>query len=790
MSPAKPTSQSAAELIRAPSKPRSGSPARSSDQPWQVVSIGGRSKPPFDVVESKLRVPPVRPGTVSRVALVNRLRTTTSTPVAIIAAPAGYGKTTLLAQWATRDPRPFGWVTLDERDDDPLILLRHVAVAIDRVEPLSAVTFESLRVPGGSVWSAALPRLASAVSSVDRQFVLVLDDADRVSSKESVEAIALLVEQVGAGSMLVLSGRTPPPIGMARLRAGARLLEIGSDSLAMSRREAALLLRTTASELTGDDVAELVSRTEGWPAGLYLGALAVRQNGHPATGPAVVGDDRNLAEYLRAEHLDRLPAGERAFLRRSAVLDRMSGPLCDAVLETSGSGVRLESMARANMFVVPLDGTGRWYRYHGLLRDLLRRELEEQEPVAVAGLNRRAADWFEEHGDSESALDPAAQAGDMARVARILAEIALPVYQRGRISDVEGWLDRFTDRGHLELHPELAVLGGWMHAVRGRSADARRWLDAAQRGSSAGTDGGLRVAVLRSAMCGEGVGRMLYDAQAAVAGLPPDTQWCAMALALLGVAYSLAGDDDQAESILAEASAAAEAAGATDIAVLALGERALLAERHGDDAVADGLAAIGRSLVNDARLEGYSTSAVALAVSARAMLRHGRWDQARSDLAAAEEACGSLTSALPWLAVQARLEIARAHVALRDADRARAMLDAAVVILDRCPGLGVLPARAQRLREEIEDIPEAGDATGSGLTGAELRLLPLLATHLSFREIGERLFVSRNTIKTQAISVYRKLGVTSRSGAIARAQELGLVDAAAPSASTTVTAGR
>jgi LuxR family maltose regulon positive regulatory protein len=790
MSPAKPTSQSAAEVIRAPSKSRNGSTARSADPQWQVVSIGGRPKPPFDVVDSKLRVPPVRPGTVSRVALVNRLRTTTTTPVAIIAAPAGYGKTTLLAQWAARDPRPFGWVTLDERDDDPLVLLRHVAVAIDRLEPLSAVTFEALRVSGGSVWSAALPRLASAISSVDRRFVLVLDDADRVSSKESVEALALLVEQVGAGSMLVLSGRTPPPIGIARLRAGGELLEIGADALAMSRREAMLLLRATGGELTGDDAAELVTRTEGWPAGLYLGALAVQQNGHRGTGPAVAGDDRNLAEYLRAEHLDRLAERERAFLRRSAVLDRMSGPLCDAVLETTGSGARLESMARANMFVVPLDGTGRWYRYHGLLRDLLRRELEEQDPEVVAGLNRRAADWFENHGDPESALDPAAQAGDMARVARILAEIALPVYQHGRIADVERWLERFTDRGHLELYPELAVLGGWMHAARGRSADTRRWLDAAQRGASADTETGLRVAVLRSAMCGEGVGRMLYDAQSAVAGLEPGTQWRAMALALLGVAYKLAGDDDQAESILAEATAAGEAAGATDVAVLALGERALLAERNGEDAVADGLAAIGRSLVKDARLDGYATSAVALAVSARAMLRHGRWEQARSDLATAEEACESLTGALPWLAVQVRLEIARAHVALRDADSARAHLAAAVRILDHCPGLGVLPARAEQLRGEIEAIPEMGDATGSGLTGAELRLLPLLATHLSFREIGERLFVSRNTIKTQAISVYRKLGVTSRSGAIARAQELGLVDAAAPSASPAVTAGR
>ncbi|MGN6379645.1 MAG: AAA family ATPase [Gaiellales bacterium] len=792
MSPTKPTSHSAVELMPAPSATRAGAASGlpSADPPWQVIEIGGPPKPPFDFVESKVRVPPVRPGTVSRVALVNRLRTTTSTPVAVITAPAGYGKTTLLAQWAARDPRPFAWVSLDERDNDPVALLRHVAVAIDRVAPLSEATLEALRAPGRSVWTSAVPRLASAIAAIERPFVLVLDEVEWVRSKESVDTVALLVDQVADGSMLVLAGRALPAVGVARLRAGGRVLEIESETLAMSRREATLLLRATGAELTGEDVSELVARTEGWPVGLYLGALALQRHGH-ASHPPVSGDERSLAEYLRSEHLARLSADELSFVRRTAVLDRMSGPLCDAVLETTGSAGRLEAMERSSKFVVPLDGSGRWYRYHGLLRDLLLRELDEHEPDASSRLNTRAADWFEAHDDAESALEPAARSGDVARVARILAEIALPVCHSGRMSEVERWLEVFPGQSDLAQHPSVAALGAWMHAVRGRPAEARRWLAAAEAGAAAGgpPEGRLRVAVVRAALCEHGLDRMLDDAEAAAAGLPAGDQWRALALTLKGVAHALTGDGEHADVELAEAADAADATGAADVGAVALAERALLAAGRGDDATAEMLVSRGRKLVKDGRLDDYSTSALGLAESARALLRHARWDQARSDLEAAERLFGSLNDGLPWLALQARLEAARAYVTLRDADRARALLEEVDQALNRFPGLGGLSARAERVREEIAAIPEPADATGSGLTGAELRLLPLLATHLSFREIGERLFVSRNTIKTQAISVYRKLGVTSRSGAIARAHELGLVDAAAPSASSPAAAG-
>jgi LuxR family transcriptional regulator, maltose regulon positive regulatory protein len=732
-------------------------------------AAGEPHPPPFDVMESKVRIPTAPPGAVTRVALVNRLRTAT-TPIAVVTAPAGYGKTTLLGQWAGRDPRPFAWMTADERDDDPVVLLRHIAVALDRVEPVGACVLDALRVPRQSVWSAALPRLASALMGCDRPFVLVLDEADRVTSRESVEALAVLADHLPPESMLVLSGRGAPAIGVPRLRAGGRITELGADDLVMSRREAVLMLRELSLDVEGDRAAELVERTEGWPAGIYLTAVARR------------GDDSGVDEYLRTEHLSRLAPDMREFLRRTSVLQRMTGRLCDAVLDTSGSGVRLAELGRANLFILPLDRSGLWYRHHRLLRALLRRELAEHEPEIVPLLQRRAATWFEENGDAEAALEPALESGDTSRVAHLLAAGALPAYQEGRAVEVEAWLARFPDRAHLDSYPDVAVAGSWIHAARGRAEEAEEWLAAAGRGARrprVRTRLAAETAVVRAGLCLHGAERMAADAEAAVGALQAGTQWLAMAMVMRGAAYAMLGDSEHAGATLAEAAVDAERTSATEARALAAAQCAMLALAEGDHVSAAEHSAAARRLVREGLLEDYPTSALALATSARVLLRSGRWEQAREDMDGAERLLGAL-DAMPWLGVETRLELAMAYVALRDADAARELLRDAGRILRRGGPFGVLASRATRVRREIDAMPGAGDVVGSGLTAAELRLLPLLATHLSFREIGERLFVSRNTIKTQAISVYRKLGVSSRSDAIRRAHDLGIIDAAEP----------
>jgi LuxR family maltose regulon positive regulatory protein len=734
----------------------------------------------YDVIESKLAIPELRRDSVSRTPLVNRLRAAGAFPLVVVVAPAGYGKTTLLAQWAAKDARPFGWLSIDERDNDPVVLLRHIAAALDRIDPIDPLVSEALHSPDPPIWDAVIPRLTAHLASHDEPVVLVLDDVDLLDSDESISVVAALIKNIASGSMIALAGRAQPNLRIASVRVNSPVLEIGSYELGLSRREAEMLLRACAVELDEDEIVELVERTEGWAAGLYLAALAAREVGEEPTEERghLAGDDRYLADYIEAEYLSQLTPELLEFLKHTSVLAKMCDALCDAVLERSDSSAMLQTIEKLNLLVVPLDRHRGWYRYHELFRELLQRKLGDEEPELVPVLNERAAAWYEAQGDPESALGHAHAAGDSDRAAQILSSIALSVHHSGRVSTVERWLRPFDDDERLERYPAVAINGCRIHAVRGRPEEAERWFGAAERGAAQHRKGVASVrpciAVMRSAMCPDGPVQMRTDATAARTKLARGATWRPSALLVEGAAAVLLGDDAKADSIFAEAASEAERLGSAETRVIAVAERSLLASTRGDFQDAETLALEACSLVEANDLDDYSTSALALVASARSLLRHGLWDKARRQLTLAEKLVPDLTYALPWLAVQVRIELGYAYVTLRDREGALGRLEEARAILGVKPKLGVLSAGVDALADEIQDMPTNGNGGGTGLTAAELRLLPLLSTHLSFREIGARLYVSRNTIKTQAISVYRKLGVSSRSEAIDRACELGL----------------
>jgi LuxR family maltose regulon positive regulatory protein len=740
---------------------------------------------PFDVVESKIQAPVLRSGLVSRTSLVNRLRANAAAPLVAVAAPAGYGKTTLLAQWAEHDPRPFVWISVDERDRDAIVLLRHVGAALNAVSPLSPELFETLSAPAPSVWPSVLPRLAAAVSAAGR-LVIVLDDVHLLRSVDSLEAVTVLIDHVGQGSALVLSGRATPNLPIAALRAAGRLVEIGVDDLALTPKEAQRLLRSASVRLPPAEVAALVCECEGWPAALYLAALTLRANEDrpykPETASQLTAGAASLGAYLRSEYLTRLRPETVQFLRRTSVLEQMCGGLCDAVLGIEGSARTLERVERSNLFLVPLDRERVWYRYHRIFRDVLRRELAALEPQLVGILHARAADWYEAHGDPEAALEHARARGDTRREARILTTIALKTYHSGRAKTVERWLSRFDDDTLLKRYPSVALQGSWIHALSGRRATAERWLQLAE--TSLDTRAGGRATArqrawlpaVRAALCHDGVYQMIADAESSLSVMGGDDPVRAFALMVLGAGYMLLGQVERADSIFADAAREAGRLGATDTQVVALGERSILAAARNDLSAAERLAHDAQHLVEIGSLDGYGTTAIAVAASARASLRHGDWHAARADLAKLRALMPAVRGGLlPWFAVQTQLEFARAHLALRETDEVRSLLAEVRELIREQPHIGVLVDEAETLERELEAVPRSS-RTNPWLTQAELRLLPLLATHLSFREIGEQLFVSRNTIKTQAISVYRKLGVTSRSEAIASAAKLGLVD--------------
>src|SRR5215218_8941860 len=369
--------------------------------------------PSFPILESKLTPAPTRPGLVTRIQLLDWLEASAATPVVTISGPAGYGKTMLAAEWAKRDRRPFVWLSIDHNDNDPTVLLTYLAVGLDRVEPLDPWVLGVLASRGVSISHTVLPRLGAALASKALPVVVVLDDVHLLHDQQGPDAVAVLVDHLPPGSQLVVISRGEPPLPLARWRAEGRLAELGPGELAMSPVEAGSLLSAARVELADGEVAELTRRTEGWPVALYLAALAIKapqpRNG---AGVGLSGREPFLVDYLQSELLAHLPAERVAFLTRTAVLDRLSGPLCDAVLDTTGSAAVLASLERSNLLVVPLDRQRAWYRYHPLFRELLRGELERSEPEQVGELILRAARWCQDHGPVEAAVGYAMEAGD------------------------------------------------------------------------------------------------------------------------------------------------------------------------------------------------------------------------------------------------------------------------------------------------------------------------------------------------------------------------------------------
>ena len=698
-------------------------------------------------------------------------------------APAGYGKTTLLAQWAEHNGQSFAWVSVEEPDNDPKVLLSYIAEALDAVEPIDERVFDALASPASSVPGSVVPRLGSAFSSMTSPVVLVLDDVHVLHDSECRAAVSVLADHVPAGSRLVLAGRAEPPLRVARLRAEGKITEIGPRDLSLTVEEASSLLRNAGVTLGEDEVAKLHQRTEEWPAGLYLAALYLRE-GDPvgSMGVSFGGGDRLVSEYVESEFLARISPDQRAFLTRTAVLERLCGPLCDAVLELSGSTATLADLARSNLLLVPLDRRGQWYRYHHLFRDMLLAELERQAPGLMPVLRRRAAGWCLDNGMPEAALEYSMAAEDVDTVAGLVVNLGVPAYRRGRTASVQRWFGWLEARGGIEKHPMAAVLASLLSALTGRPVDADRWADVVDRwqygDASRPEDPATEAwaALVRAILCRRGVTQMRTDADEAVARFAAGSFLTPAPALMQGIARVLSGDLDGGDASLADAVSVAEEADVSDDLLIALCERSLLAMTRSEWDRAEALAAHARSVLRRARIEESYMTPLVCAVQARVAIHRADAAAARQELVGAQRLRPLLTYALPYLAVQARVELARVHVALADLAGARTLIREVDELLRRRPGLGTLADEAQVLRAQVASERGSAALGASALTAAELRLLPLLSTHLSFPEIAGQVFLSRNTIKSQANAIYRKLGASSRSQAVARSRELGLLE--------------
>ena len=485
--------------------------------------IGEDEVAALDLVASKLTTPPTRAGIVGRDALLARVAEGADVPIVSVVAPAGYGKTTFLAQWAERDPRPFAWVSVDENDNDPTLLLAYAAEALNRVQPVPRRVFEALRSTGSSLFGTIVPRIASAFASLTSPAVLVFDDVHLIHDVECRAALSVLADNVPPGSQLVLAGRSAPPVRVGRLRAEGRLLEIGTADLTLSEDEAAAVLRQADAQVSRAQIAEVYARTEGWAAGLYLASLAFTQSGAWTGAPSVAGDDIFIGEYIESEFLARLSAEQRVFLTRASALERMSAPLCKAVLDVRHAGRMLADVARSNLLVVPLDHRGDWYRFHHLFRDLLRAELLRTEPELLPELQRRAADWYRDHGRPEEAMEYALRCEDAERVAELLTVVWDPVYRRAQTATLERWFGWLEEHGSISDHPVNAMNAAFLAVTTGHPSTAEHWSNAVQRwqreagGSFGAPYPDALAAILRATSCLHGVDRMRADADEAAA---------------------------------------------------------------------------------------------------------------------------------------------------------------------------------------------------------------------------------------------------------------------------------
>ncbi len=696
-------------------------------------------------------------------------------PVVAVVAPVGYGKSTLLAQWAAAKDPASGWMSCDEGDNDPAVLMTCLAALLARLGAIDQHLVDRLAQGAGIT---AVPGLMDAIRPDARPAVVVLDQFEAITNRECHYLLTEVALRLPTGWQLAIASRNALPLPLPRLRLQGGVLELGAEELAMSAEEARRLLHGMGAAPDDAALAQLLASTEGWPVGLYLAGLTIKAGvvWQGASSAGAAGDD--VRTYLRAEILEQISDAELSFLTRSSVLGRVCGPLCDATIEGTGSARLLEHLERRNLLVVPLDRRREWYRYHHLFRQMLAQELHRREPELVPRLHARAAAWFEAHGLADEAIEHAQRAGDRDLVARLVLEHMQPVWASGRVDTVLRWTTWLERAGGLHRYPGIAIHGALIFAMLGQVEQADAWAALARSAPADivlpdGNTTGSLLAYLRAILAQDGVEAMRADARGSFAELAPSSPYRVTMLFTEGMSYLLEGDLDRADPILALAREDAEAVGVLPVAAMILAERCVIAEKRNDYALVESLAAQALAIVENGGFDHYWTSALVYAWSARAALVRGDVRGARLHAAHCARLRPLLASSIPVAPVQALLELSRVYLGLGDAAGAQGALHQAEEILAQRRRLGVLHDEARDLRDTLDRLA-ADPVGGSSLTAAELRLLPLLATHLSLGQIGEQLHVARATVKAQTASIYRKLRVSSRRDAVSRSRELGL----------------
>ena len=730
------------------------------------------------LVGTKLHPPSVRELTIPRERLLERLRSGSDRSLTLVACPAGFGKTTLLAAWREAEAarKPVAWLTLDEGDNDPVVLWTHAIEALRRASPAVARSAAAHTVVAPVV-DVVLPRLVNELDG-QGEITLILDDFHRLSSVPARASVRWFVDHAPPGFQLVLASRTEPILPVGTLRAHGELLELRAGDLRFTCEEAdAFLNGRLGLGLMPEDVEALMEKTEGWPAGLYLAALSLE---HAADRHALVrrfgGSNRHVVDFLVTEVLEAHDPSAQALMLRTSVLERLSGPLCDAVLEQQGSAAMLDALSRSNLFLVPLDDEGGWYRFHHLFAQLLRVELERREPGLAPALHRRAYAWHRDHGTTDEAIQHAIAAGAYAEAAELIQGLWISYANTCRYDTVLAWLRRLPDE-ILNGDVHLLLIQAWVLSLSAKREEAARAIAAVERLGDLGagplpdgfSSGEASLTMLRACFPWGDIGAQLENGRRAAELEDPGSPWRPLACWAVGTGLYFRGEPDEADRWFAESAALAPASRQWLAGEASLAYRSWIAGERGRLDEQRVLAETAAEFVPEHGTEkviGVAPLALGVSLAAR-----GRPGEA---LPLIERGVAlSRTFGQPIQLANALLSQAPVLRALGEHERAADAVAEARSILGSCPDPGILAGRLAALGRPPQIRPvRSGDQE---LTQQELRVLKLLHGDLSQRDIGRELYVSHSTVHSHVRAIYRKLAVSTRADALDRGRQLGLL---------------
>ena len=692
-----------------------------------------------------------------------------------VLAPAGYGKSTLVARWVANDTRSTRWLDLEPIDNDPLVLAHVLTDGL--------ADFEGTDLDRQAAGLGSSDDLWRSIAGIDEPFVLVLDDIHHLTDRASTDPIDVVIENLRPDSTLVLVGRAchhPEAIARHRLQPG--VVDVTADALALDLAETEEMLTKLGVSADIESIKRIADQFEGWPAGLRLAAQVLVT---PADGGAIplsrLGDTNDVTDYITGEWFGGLGPEDQNFLTEIGCLERFTGEQCDAVLGRHDSASILHHLCRNELMIIPLDQTGDWYRMHAVLSRWLSSRLQSLDRERWRQIHIAASRWWARQHDVDLAIEHAATAGEMGLLEDLVKVHSANFVARGMHPTVDRWLARVED-ARIRSSPELRHAKTVLAIGAGDGERALNWMrismaehDLLDDGLADPTDVvGLQTEALFATLETHPAEELIPAALNAHCHLPAGA-WRSLATLALGANLYLAGDE-RAIDVLRESLFESEIANTTAPHAVACACLSIVLDLEGQAAEATELSS--RATSSDSAGHGEAATGLSEAVAALVDARAGRLDEATERIAHGRARMAQFDRCAPWFNILGLLTLARASLLVDDVAGAGDLLHQLERKMASQDETTSLAAQVEALHDRVHAAGDVFAARDALLTAAELRVVQYLPTNLSLADIATRLYVSRNTVKSHAASIYRKLGVGSRGEAVEVARQTGLIDKA------------